>query len=112
MESSDAASELEILSYLNSPALRSPGNHTIPMIEQIESEEGWHFLIMLAWNMSCADRHLVWQVDDYFEKVIQSLEVNAPRLTILLASDVSSYDRVLLSCTNTAWLIGFVVSPT
>ncbi|KAF8509665.1 kinase-like domain-containing protein, partial [Hysterangium stoloniferum] len=67
------ASEIDIITYLNFPRLRSsPHNHTIPLIEQFRLG-GWHFMVMPLWNMTFAP-YLVWQVDDYFRRSIQCLE--------------------------------------
>ncbi|KAF8527608.1 kinase-like domain-containing protein [Hysterangium stoloniferum] len=69
------SSELEILSFLNSPKLRAlPGNHTIPLIESINSAEGWPLIVMPGWMLSVENVGRVWQVDDYFAIIIQSLE--------------------------------------
>jgi hypothetical protein len=46
------------------------------LIEIINSDEGWNFIVMPAWMWNL-DRFLkVWQVDDYFAIIIQSLEVS------------------------------------
>ncbi|KIJ28646.1 hypothetical protein M422DRAFT_37243 [Sphaerobolus stellatus SS14] len=69
--------EIRILEYLNNEQLRScPENHTIPLIERIASNEGWDFLVMPAWRLSWSGRRVFkfWQVDDYFELLIQSFE--------------------------------------
>ena len=71
------ANEFEILSFLNSPELRaSPDNHTIPLLEFIESEEGWPFIVMPAWVWTLETFPKLWHVDDCFAIIIQCLEVN------------------------------------
>ncbi|KAI0050809.1 kinase-like protein [Auriscalpium vulgare] len=67
------SAEIDILRFLNSPALRSYGsNHTIPFIDVIEAE-GCSFLVEPWWEMHPFDIH-VWQVDDYFARTVQTLE--------------------------------------
>ncbi|KAF8507725.1 kinase-like domain-containing protein [Hysterangium stoloniferum] len=69
------SSELEILSFLNSPTLRVlPGNHTMPLIESINTDEGWSFAVMPGWMLTLERLKCLWQVDDYFAIIIQSLE--------------------------------------
>ena len=69
--------ELEILMYLNSEPLRSsPENHTIPLLAEFPSEHAdWIFFIMPAWRMIWENGIIVFQIDDYFNLVVQSLEV-------------------------------------
>ncbi|KAI0050808.1 kinase-like protein [Auriscalpium vulgare] len=67
------STEIDILRFLNSPALRSHGsNHTIPLIDVIEAE-GCSFLVEPWWDLKPFEIH-AWQVDDYFTRTIQTLE--------------------------------------
>ena len=68
--------EVEIALFLNSPELRgSKENHAIPVIDHFVSEEGWQFIVMPAWRFTFTTSLVMWQLDDYFEIIIQSLQV-------------------------------------
>jgi len=73
--SAQSQSEVGIFSYLTSPLLRfSPRNHTLPLLEVLGPEEDWLFIVMPAWRMSVLG-FLMWEVDNYFEFICQTLEV-------------------------------------
>nr|GAT56653.1 predicted protein [Mycena chlorophos] len=68
-----SASELDILTYLNSPHLRAdPTNHTIPLLDKLVTKE-WTFAAMPYWPRS-VQACIPWEVDDYFQRLEQALE--------------------------------------
>jgi len=77
MSRNEPLKEFEILRYLNSESLRSSsGNRTIPLLAEFLSEDdAWVFFVMPAWRMAWDKEILGFQIDDYFNLVIQSLEV-------------------------------------
>ncbi|KAI0054128.1 kinase-like protein [Auriscalpium vulgare] len=65
--------EINILRFLNSPSLRSDrSNHTIPLLDVIEATN-CTYIIEPAWELE-PFHTLLWQVDDYFNITIQTLE--------------------------------------
>ncbi|THH30955.1 hypothetical protein EUX98_g3230 [Antrodiella citrinella] len=64
--------ETRILQYLNSTDLRcNEANHTIPLIDCVDSGIGWAFIVMPCWNSKIMDI-FVWQVNDYLETAIHA----------------------------------------
>jgi len=65
--------EIDIISFLNSPKMRScADNHTIPLLDKIVTEE-WTFIVMPYWPRS-AQNCIPWEVEDYFNRLTQVLE--------------------------------------
>jgi hypothetical protein len=48
-------------------------NHTIPILDQIVTEE-WTFIAMPYWPRS-VQTCIPWEVEDYFNRLAQALEV-------------------------------------
>ncbi|KAJ7093360.1 kinase-like domain-containing protein [Mycena belliarum] len=65
--------EIDIISFLNSPKLRScADNHTIPILDKIVTDD-WTFIVMPYWPRS-VQTCIPWEVEDYFNRLIQALE--------------------------------------
>ncbi|KAJ7155088.1 kinase-like domain-containing protein [Mycena filopes] len=65
-------SEIDIISFLNSPKMRScADNHTIPILDKIVTEE-WTFIVMPYWPRS-VQTCIPWEVEDYFIRLEQAL---------------------------------------
>ncbi|KAJ7723910.1 kinase-like domain-containing protein [Mycena metata] len=65
--------EIDIISFLNSPEMRScADNHTIPLLDKVVTEE-WTFIVMPYWPRS-AQNCIPWEVEDYFNRLTQALE--------------------------------------
>ncbi|KAJ7115391.1 kinase-like domain-containing protein [Mycena epipterygia] len=73
LHNSRGRAEIDIISFLNSPKLRScSDNHTIPILDTIVTEE-WTFIAMPYWPRS-VHASIPWEVDDYFNRLAQALE--------------------------------------
>ncbi|KIJ40242.1 hypothetical protein M422DRAFT_49197 [Sphaerobolus stellatus SS14] len=71
----EPSAEVKITLYLNSLELRSiPENPIIPILDHFVSDEGWQFLVMPAWRLMRQPSLILWQMNDYFELLIKSLE--------------------------------------
>ncbi|KAJ7463278.1 kinase-like domain-containing protein [Mycena latifolia] len=68
-----ARAEIDIITFLNSPKLRScADNHTIPILDTIVTDD-WTFIVMPYWPRS-VQTCIPWEVDDYFNRLTQALE--------------------------------------
>ncbi|KAJ6572544.1 kinase-like domain-containing protein [Mycena vulgaris] len=73
LHNSRSRAEIDIITFLNSPKLRScADNHTIPILDKIVTEE-WTFIVMPYWPRS-VQTCIPWEVEDYFSRLIQALE--------------------------------------
>lgn len=67
--------ELDIVTFLDSPLLRSqPHNHTVPILDNFKIQD-WNFIVMPYWSSPFEGQLVQRQVDDYFDLLIQALEV-------------------------------------
>ncbi|KAF7314765.1 Protein kinase domain-containing protein [Mycena kentingensis (nom. inval.)] len=76
LHSTRSATELSLLTFLNSPKLRTdPANHTIPLLDSGKplATQEWSFAAMPYWPRS-VQVCVMWEVDDYFERLGQALE--------------------------------------
>ncbi|KAJ7093370.1 kinase-like domain-containing protein [Mycena belliarum] len=73
LHNSRARTEIDIISFLNSPKLRAcADNHTIPILDKIVTDD-WTFIVMPYWPRS-VQTCIPWEVEDYFSRLIQALE--------------------------------------
>ncbi|CAK5266712.1 unnamed protein product [Mycena citricolor] len=65
--------EIDIITFLNSPKVRAlPENHTIPVLDKIVTDD-WTFIVMPHWSRP-VQTSILWEVEDYFNRLIQALE--------------------------------------
>ncbi|KAJ7093363.1 hypothetical protein B0H15DRAFT_971783 [Mycena belliarum] len=73
LHNSRSRTEIDIISFLNSPKLRAcADNHTIPILDKIVTHD-WTFIVMPYWPRS-VQTCIPWEVEDYFSRLIQALE--------------------------------------
>ncbi|KAJ7723726.1 kinase-like domain-containing protein [Mycena maculata] len=73
LHNSRSRTEIDIITLLNSPKMRScADNHTIPILDKIVTED-WTFIVMPYWPRS-AHSCIPWEVEDYFNRLTQALE--------------------------------------